>query len=70
MLIHTMLSWPEIRTENLWPFAIQYAVDLHNFTPSPTGLSPLEIFSATKYHNHTQNFPTFGCPIFVLEPTL
>jgi len=70
MLIHAMLSWPEIITENLWPFAIQYAVDLHNNTPSSCGISPLEIFSGTKHHNILQNFHTSGCPLYVLEPTL
>jgi len=45
MLIHAMISWPEIVSEQLWPFAQQLAVDLHNNTPGASGLSPLEIFS-------------------------
>jgi hypothetical protein len=70
MLIHAMLSWPEIIKENLWPFAIQYAIDLHNNTPCSCNVSPLEIFSGLKHHNILHKFHTFGCPIYVLEPTL
>jgi hypothetical protein len=40
MLIHAMIKWPEIITENLWPFAIQLAVDLHNATPNAAGFTP------------------------------
>ncbi len=40
MLIHAMVSWPEIVHENLWPFALRLAVAIHNATPGPTGLSP------------------------------
>jgi hypothetical protein len=50
MLIHAMLSWPDIITEDLWPFAVQLAVDLHNMTPTSTGASPQEIFSVTKHN--------------------
>lgn len=69
MLIHDMIAWPEIITENLWPFAIQYSIDIHN-TPPSSGLPSLEIFSGTKDSDHLKNFHTFDCPIYVLEPTL
>jgi hypothetical protein len=45
MLINVMISRPDIVSEQLWPFALQLAVDLHNNTPGTSGLSPLEIFS-------------------------
>lgn len=70
MLIHAMLSWPDIITEDIWPFAVQMAVDLHNMTPTTTGLSPQEIFSGTKCNFDPANCHTFGCPIYVLEPTM
>ncbi len=44
MLIHAMISWPDIITEHLWPYAFRLAVDLHNNTPNSTGLTPEEIF--------------------------
>jgi hypothetical protein len=70
MLIHAMLSWPDIIQENLWPFAMQLAVDLHNSTPTLSGLTPEEIFTGVKGRNRLQDFHTFGCPIFVLDPSL
>jgi hypothetical protein len=70
MLIHTMLSWPDIITENLWPYAFRLAVNLHNNTPSSSGLTPTEIFTGQKGRNRLSYFHTFGCPIFVLDPTL
>jgi hypothetical protein len=70
MLIHAMLSWPDIIQENLWPFAMQLAADVHNSTPTLSGLTPEEIFTGVKGRNRLQDFHTFGCPIFVLDPSL
>jgi hypothetical protein len=70
MLIHAMLCWPDIITEDLWPFAVQLAVDLHNMTPTSTGLSPMEVFTGAKKSFDPSSCHTFGCPIYVLEPTL
>jgi len=70
MLIHAMLSWPDIITEDLWPYAVQLAVDIHNITPTSTGLSPQEIFSGVKSSFDFSLPHPFGCPIYVLEPTL
>jgi hypothetical protein len=70
MLVHVMIHWPEIIKESFWPYAIQLAVDIHNSTPTPSGLTPMELFSGVKGHNNLQHFHTFGCPIFVLEPSL
>jgi len=71
MLLHAMRSWPEIITKDLWPFALKLAVDIHNSTPGPSGLSPDEIFSGQKStKNRLADFHTFGCPVFVLEASL
>ncbi len=71
MLIHAMISWPDIISEQLWPFALQLAMDLHNHTPGSSGLSPLEIISGVKSLSPTiRDFHPFGCPIFVLHPSL
>ncbi len=45
MLIHAIISWPDIITEQLWPYAFRFAVDLHNATPTSSGLTPEEIFT-------------------------
>jgi hypothetical protein len=47
------------------------AVDVHNATPGPSGLSPDEIFSGHKSsRNRLKDFHPFGCPVFVLEASL
>jgi hypothetical protein len=70
MLIHAMLSFSDIITESFCPFAIQLAVDLHNATPGDSNLTPLEIFSGTKGNSTLSNSHPFGCPIFVVDPSL
>jgi len=70
MLIHAMIHWPEIIMETLWPYALRLAVDIHNSTPNQSGMTPEEIFTGSKFGNKLQDFHSFGCPIFVLDPTL
>jgi hypothetical protein len=70
MLIHAVLCWPDIITESLWPFALKLSVDLHNATPNTAGFTPEEIFTGTKSTSRLHTFHPFGCPIFVLEPSL
>jgi len=43
------LRLPDIITEDLWPFAVQMAVDLHNMTPTTTGLSPQEMWNQVQF---------------------
>ncbi len=71
MLLHATLLWPDIITEDLWPFALKMAVDVHNATPGISGLSPDEMFSGQKSTKSRLNdFHPFGCPVFVLEASL
>jgi hypothetical protein len=70
MLIHAMISWPDIIQEHLQPYALHLAVDLKNCTPTSSGLSPEEIFTGVKGHSRLLDFHPFGCPIFVLDPSL
>jgi len=71
MLIHAMEHWPDVVTLDLWPFALHMATDIHNATPGPSGLSPEEIFTQQKScPDRLLDFHTFGCPVFVLEPSL
>jgi hypothetical protein len=70
MLIHTRISWPDIIQDQLWPFALRLAVDLQNCTPGPSGLTPDEVFTGIKGRNPLSDFHPFGCPVFVLDPSL
>jgi len=71
MLLHAIHHWPDAISEELWPFALKLAVDIHNSTPGVSGLSPDEIFSG---HKSTKpcfpDYHPFGCPVFVLEASL
>jgi hypothetical protein len=71
MLLHAMEHWPEAVSIDLWPFALKMAADIHNATPGPSGLSPEEIFTQQKSRpDRLLDFHTFGCPVFVLNPSL
>jgi hypothetical protein len=52
MLFHAMLLWPDIIQEQLWPYAIELSINLHNCTPGPSGLSPEEIFTGHRGRSH------------------
>jgi hypothetical protein len=71
MILHAMERWPGVVGLDLWPFALKLAVDIHNATPGPSGLSPEEIFSKQKSRpDRLLDFHTFGCPVYVLDPRL
>jgi hypothetical protein len=73
MLIHFAMHWPQASSTDLWPFAVDQAIYIWNHLPaSDTKLSPIELFTQTKFHNHhhLQNLHVFGCPVYVLEPKL
>jgi hypothetical protein len=73
MLIHFAMHWPQASSTDLWPFAVDQAIYIWNHLPdSDTKLSPIEMFTQTKFHNHhhLQNLHVFGCPVYVLDPTL
>jgi hypothetical protein len=48
MLIRAMLSWPDIIQEQLWPYAVRLAVDIHNFTPGLPASLAMKFFLASK----------------------
>ncbi len=60
-----------IEINDLWPFALKMAVDIHNATPGKSELSPEEIFTKQKARqDRLVDFHPFGCPVFVLDPKL
>jgi hypothetical protein len=73
MLIHFAMHWPQASATNLWPFAVDHAIYIWNHLPSSSHkLSPIELFTKTKFHNHhhLQNLHVFGCPVYVLDAKL
>jgi len=71
MLLHAIHHWPNTISDELWPFALKLAIDIHNSTPGPSNLSPNEIFSRHKStKNRFWDLHPFCCPVFVLEASL
>jgi hypothetical protein len=74
-LLHFVLHWPQMakNRDNLWPFAVDYAVYMHNHLPiRDMRVSPMEKFTGTIFdnYNHLTRAHVFGCPVYVLDPRL
>jgi hypothetical protein len=70
MLIHATSRWPALINVYLWPYALRYAVEIHNNTILPqneSGNTPSEIFSGALIQPNLKYFHSFGCPAFVLD---
>ena len=75
LLLHAMLRWPDVTTLDLWPMAMQHAELLVNQIPKQaTGYTPLQLFSrdigTSKIDTLLEALPVWGCPTYVLNPTL
>lgn len=72
MLIHAMIHWPGEVSLHLWPFAVEYAVYLWNLTPQmSSNRSPSELFfGVTSDHSVLSDIKCWGCPAYVLDPTI
>jgi hypothetical protein len=63
-----MNRWPTAITINLWPYALKFANDVFNATPTiKTGRTPLEAFSSTPVRSQILNFHPSFCPAYVLH---
>jgi hypothetical protein len=74
-LLHFVLHWPQVarNRDDLWPFAVDYAVYMHNHLPNrDSRISPVELFTNTLFsnYNHLTRAHVFGCPVYVLDPRL
>jgi len=56
-------------TPDLWPFAVLYAVDIWNHSPSQTKECPLSA-SSTSSSPSLDHFHPFGCPVYILNRSL
>ena len=58
-------------SDDIWPYALRYANNVHNATPSmKTGRSPLEAFSVTTIRPQVLNFHPPFCPVYVLQSSM
>jgi len=62
-LLHAKRLCPEAITTMLWPFALQYSVEIYNtFHLDSNGNTPLMKFSGVNELRRIENFHPFGCP--------
>jgi hypothetical protein len=71
MLLHLKVHWPDKYDTRLWPFALQYAAWLYNYTPKANNLAPIKVFTRQMTNcEFLQQAKVFGCPVYVLETWL
>ena len=71
MLIHSALRWPDAHDLSLWPLCLEHAIYIWNKLPGIDGMSPEEKWTSVKSdHRHLRNLHPWGCPTYVLHPTL
>ena len=74
-MVHSALHWQSDGADNirLWSFAVSHAAWLYSRLPNKNlgWMTPLEIFTKTQSdHRYVLRVHVWGCPAFVLEPTL
>ena len=75
LMLHFVVHWPQMAANksDLWPFAVDFCVHLHNMLPSTsTLLSPYEEVTGTQFdsYEHLTRSHVFGCPVYVLDHRL
>jgi hypothetical protein len=73
-LVYSSLHWMDMGADNisLWLFAVKHAMWLHSRVPNQvSGLTPLELIAKQKAdHRDILRSHVWGCPAYVLKPTL
>ena len=74
-MLHFVIHWPQMAANksDMWPFAVDSCVHLHNMLPSTsTLLSPYEEVTGTQFdsYEHLTRSHVFGCPVYVLDHRL
>lgn len=71
ILLHAMTRWPNVITEDMWPFAIRHAVTFHNASiRRDKNVSPYKLFTGEDAPWNLNDFRVFGCPVYVLQKRL
>jgi hypothetical protein len=71
ILLHAMAKWPEVITEDMWPFAIRHMVHFHNSSiRRDKQQSPHQLFTGEESPWLLKDFRVFGCPTYVLHKRL
>lgn len=71
LLLHASVHWPGGVDGTLWPMAVDYATHLYNTLPNAHGMCPVDLFTGTTILRHKlKDLHVWGCPVYVLDPTL
>ncbi len=71
MLLHAKARWPSAVHLCLWPYALRYAVYIHNTVPVLlNGRSRIELFSGVNVGFRMKDNHAFGCPVFAMQNSL
>ena len=71
LLLHASVHWKNGIDSSLWPMAVDYATYLYNHIPNEKGLAPCDLFFGTHSPRHKlRDLHVWGCPVYVLDPTL
>ncbi len=71
ILLHAMVRWPLVITEEMWPLAVQHAVTFHNaLIHWDKNDSPYRLFTGEDCQWMLNNFRVLGCPVYVLHKKL
>ena len=73
MLLHVWLHCPDEFNPTLWPFALNYTVEIYNnlLTKVKNGLCPNKVFTGIILGcGPLKQLRVFGCPCYVLDPRI
>jgi hypothetical protein len=71
MMLHACVHWKDGIDSTLWPMATNYATYIYNHLPNSNGIAPADLFSGSTFPRHKlRDIHTWGCPVYVLDPTL
>ena len=71
LLLHASTHWKNGIDSSLWPMAVDYATYLHNHIPNQHGIAPVDLFFGSQVPKHKlRDLHVWGCPVYVLDPTL
>jgi hypothetical protein len=71
LILHAAAHWPHGIDSSIWPMAVAHSVHIYNNTPDLNGMCPADLFTGEVIPRHRlQDFHTWGCPVFILDPKL
>ena len=71
MILHAAAHWKHDIDSSMWPMAVKYTAHVYNSLPRANNISPSDLFYGTRVPGHKlQNMHVWGCPVYVLNPSL